>query len=68
MYVLIMSRRPLRENPHPIVASMQRNSFLETGAKSTVALTATGQTMELCYELLTLQKPEFKVFLVPIRR
>ena len=53
MYVLIMSHRPLRENPGPIVASMQRNSFLETGAKSAVELTATGQTIELCYDLLS---------------
>ena len=53
MYVLIMSHRPLRENPRPIVASMQRNSFLETGAKSAVELTAAGQTIELCYDLLS---------------
>ena len=33
LYVLIMSRRRFRENPHSIVAWMSRNSLLKTGTK-----------------------------------
>ena len=36
LYVVIMSRTRFRVHPHPIVARMSRNSFLETGAKSEV--------------------------------
>ena len=38
LYVLIMSRRRFRVNPHSIVAWMSRNSLLETGPKSEVWL------------------------------
>ena len=36
LYVLIMSRKRFRVNPHSIVARMSRNSLLEAGAKSEV--------------------------------
>ena len=43
LHVLTMSRTRFRVNPHSIVALMSRNSFLETGAKSEVQVTATGR-------------------------
>ena len=41
MYVIIMSRTRFRVNLHFIVASMSRNSLLETGAMSDVLVTTT---------------------------
>ena len=37
-----MSRTRFTVNPHSIVASMSRNSLLETGEKSETQVTATG--------------------------
>ena len=36
LYVLVMSRRRFRVNPHSIVAWMSKNSLLEAAAKSEV--------------------------------
>ena len=42
MYVLVMSLKRFRVNPHSLVASMSRNSLLEAGTKSEGEVTATG--------------------------
>ena len=49
LYVLVMSHRRFRVNPHTIVAWVSRNSLLEAGAKSEVCMTATGLELTTTY-------------------
>ena len=42
LYVLVMSRKGFRLNPHSIFAGMSRNSLLEADARSEGEVTATG--------------------------
>ena len=49
LYVLVMSHRRFRLNPHTIVAWVSRNSLLKAGAKSEVCVTATGLALTTTY-------------------